>query len=160
MGEIGRGLLRVPSTRAPPRPPYGGVLLLNTRARQRARQGQRGRASNRGQPAPARGIDSRGGWAASFGARPLCFIVIFAAVRARKLRRVLVLAVGVGSQNILQNQWLAPEEISSRTAAMSFQVPMRCWRVESLDMSQALTRRRDGAKLGISGNGQKTPRHG
>src|SRR5262245_34299655 len=29
---------------------------------------------------------------------------------------------------------------------MSFQVPMRCWRAESLDMSQALTRRRDGAK--------------
>src|SRR5262249_468063 len=83
------------------------------------------------------------------------FIVIFSAVRARKLRRVLVLAVGVGSQNIPQNQWLAPEEISSRTAVMSFQVPMRCWWAESLDMSQALTRRRDGAKC-LLGEGEST----
>src|SRR5215471_11605939 len=41
---------------------------------------------------------------------------------------------------------LVPEAISSRTAVMSFQVPRRCWRVESLDMRQSLTRRRDGAK--------------
>jgi hypothetical protein len=34
---------------------------------------------------------------------------------------------------------------------MSFQVPRRCWRVESLDMSQALTRRRDGAKCVLRG---------
>jgi hypothetical protein len=50
---------------------------------------------------------------------------------------------------------LAPEEISSRTAVMSFQVPMRCWWAESLDMSQALTRRRDGAKC-LLGEGEST----
>src|SRR2546425_3851771 len=45
---------------------------------------------------------------------------------------------------------LVPEEIASGTAAMSFQVPRRCWRVGSLDMSQALTRRRDGAKCVVA----------
>jgi len=52
---------------------------------------------------------------------------------------------------------LVPEEISSRTAVMSFQVPMRCWRVESLDMPQALTRRRDGAKCVVA-RGKSTMR--
>src|SRR5262245_29128852 len=54
-----------------------------------------------------------------------------------------------------RNSVLVPEEISSRTAAISFQVPMRCWRAESLDMSQALTRRRDGAKC-LLGEGEST----
>src|SRR5262249_47787965 len=52
---------------------------------------------------------------------------------------------------------LVPEAISSRTAVMSFQVPMRCLWVESLDMSQALTRRRDGAKCFL-GEGKSTVR--
>src|SRR5215470_13483920 len=55
------------------------------------------------------------------------------------------------------NSVLAPEAISSRTAVMSFQAPRRCWRVESLDMSQALTRRRDGAKC-VWGEGECTMR--
>ena len=58
-----------------------------------------------------------------------------------------MLAVSAEGRNLLNNQRAASEGISSRTAAISFQVPSRCWRMESLDISEALARRGDGAKL-------------
>jgi len=82
--------------------------------------------------------------------------------------RVNVLAVSAEGRNLLNNQRAASEGISSRTAAISFQVPSRCWRMESLDISEALARRGDGAKLRLpyrradscGRTGQKAPQRG